>query len=132
MIVKNNTGNTKGMQLEGKWHVLLPGVNEVDPKAWEAFISNPAQRFLLESGELEVVEEAKTLADLAKLSVKEAIAMVKETFRKDLLDRWAEAEERKTVLDAIEKQYDALTIKPKKEDAPEGETGDVDGEEDEP
>lgn len=109
MIVKNNTVSIIGIQntKRGGFTTLLPGLNTIDKEQWEAFIANPARRHQLAEGELEVVEEDE-LTTLKEKSVKDAIALVKSTVRKEMLESWVESENRKQVLDAIEKQLEAI------------------------
>jgi hypothetical protein len=125
MIVKNHTGTTMGLQVGKGWVTLLPGVNRIAKEDWEAFIRNPARRHQLAEGELEVVEEEELLTLKAK-SPKDAIALVKNTVRKDLLETWFADENRKTILEAIEKQLAAIAPPPAKRDDDEGADGAAD------
>lgn len=116
MIVKNNKKQILGNHLL----TLLPGVNDVLPKAWEEFSKSPSIRHFIAEGEIEVLEIPKAAATPAspiqidKLNQKDALALVRATFDKALLERWAVSESRKPVLDALERQLDGLKL-PKKD-----------------
>jgi hypothetical protein len=129
VIVKNNTVSIIGMQMPGKsgFTTLLPGVNTIAKSDWEEFIKNPARRHQLAEGELEVLEEDE-LPSLKGKSEKDAIALVRATVRKDLLEGWIDTESRKKVLDAIDKQLEAITPKapPKDEGAAADPEADAD------
>lgn len=128
MIVRNNTLSLIGIQTQKGFVTLLPGVNEIDKATWDACVGNPARRHQLAEGELEVIEdEQKSIVDMKPA---EAIAIVKATVKAELLETWAAEESRKTVLDAIEKQLEAVALAAKKAE-PEGddEEGDDDKEE---
>lgn len=110
---------------------LIPGVNEVDGKVWEEFRKSPAIKHYIAEGEIEEMElvagkdnvAGSAPFDLTALNQKDAVGLVKATFDKALLERWAEAESRKGVLDALEKQMDALKLAPKDETDPEEDEG---------
>ena len=124
-IVKNNRAQIFGNHLM----TLLPGVNEVDAKKWEEFKLSPAIKHGISEGEIEEVDLPSAHDDspvqISDLNQKEALALVKATFDMTLLERWAESESRKGVLDALEKQIDAVKVKKPKEDA-EGDEGEGD------
>lgn len=106
---------------------FMPGPNEVDAKTWENVKKNPLIKTRMETeivdpkrGKvflLEVVskkvdetkgEEKETVEGISELGVKEAKALVEETFNTTLLREWQESETRKGVLTAIEKQLEAI------------------------
>jgi len=126
MIVKNNTASTMGMHTPTGFFSLLPGVNRIEKGLWEEFIKNPARRFQLAEGALEVVEEDE-LPSLKMKSPKDAVVLVKGTVRKDLLEAWFAEENRKVVLEAIEKQLAA--IEPARTPTAEGDESDADEDE---
>lgn len=106
---------------------FMPGPNEVNAKTWENVKKNPAIKTRMETeivdpkrGKvpmLEVVskkvdekkgEESETVEGISELGVKEAKALVEETFNTALLREWKESETRKGALTAIEKQLEAI------------------------
>ncbi|MFZ2875819.1 MAG: hypothetical protein WAZ94_15190 [Phycisphaerales bacterium] len=125
MLIKNNLPSIVATKLDGDFVRLLPGVNELTEKQWKAFDGLPVIQFHLGEGNIELIE-AKPEAKLSDLNAKEAAKLVGATVDKALLERWAADESRKVVLDAIEKQMDAISPK-----TPADEGDDLDGEEDE-
>lgn len=81
---------------------LAPGTNKVDEKEFDRFLSHPLMKYLNEKGEF-VCESEKT-----KPSAKEKIAMIEDAFDIDMLEALKAEEDRKTVLDAIEKRIEEL------------------------
>lgn len=129
-IVKNNRPQIFGNHLM----TLLPGVNEVDAKKWEEFSKSPAIKHHIAEGEIEELDlpnaHEGSPVQIDDLNQKEALALVKATFDSKLLERWAENESRKGVLDALEKQMDAIKLKKKDdEEENEGDEGDDEGDE---
>lgn len=117
-IVKNNRAQIFGNHLMK----LLPGVNEVDAKTWDEFKLSPSIKHFIAEGEIEELDlpnaQEGSPVQIDDLNQKEALALVKATFDSKLLERWAANESRKGVLDALEKQMDALKLKKdEKEDA---------------
>jgi len=116
-IVKNNRAQIFGNHLLS----LLPGVNEVDAKAWDEFKLSPSIKHCIAEGEIEELDFPTANPDspvqIDDLNQKEALALVKATFDSKLLERWAANESRKGVLDALEKQMDALKLKKDEEEA---------------
>lgn len=127
-IVKNNRSQIFGNHLMS----LKPGVNEVDPKVWVDFKRSPAIAHYIAEGEIEELDFPTANPDspvqIDDLNQKEALALVKATFDKTLLERWAANESRKGVLDALEKQMDAIALK-SKEEVEDAEDEDAEGEE---
>lgn len=82
---------------------LAPGTNKVDEKEFDRFLSHPLMKHLNEKGEF-VYESEKT-----KPSAKELIAMIEDAFDVDMLEGLKADEERKTVIDAIDKRIEELT-----------------------
>lgn len=125
-IVKNHRAQIFGNHLMR----LLPGVNEVDAKAWDEFKTSPSIKHFIAEGEIEELDlpnaHEGSPVQIDDLNQKEALALVKATFDSKLLERWAANESRKGVLDALEKQMDALKLKAKEEEADEadGDEGD--------
>lgn len=133
-LIKNN--NAQVLVLCGTVR-LMPGVNDVSDKDFTKIkkskpkgADGPSWLELLRGTvndrglpTLQVIDEgagssktgSKSLEDMTAV---EAIALVKETFDRDLLNTWAEGESRKTVTDAIDAQLDAIKLtedeKPKK------------------
>lgn len=89
---------------------IIPGANDVSDDAWRKAKSNPVISGWVESGWIKE-QEAQSLAGL---KANEAIALVKDTFSMELLGKWLEEEQRKTVIEAIEAQMKELERKPEK------------------
>lgn len=108
MLVKNNR--------DGLHHVnglqLLPGLNEVDEKAFAEAAKLPAFKAMIDDGTFEPVESKAgkviSAAEVTKLGEKEAIALIKDTTVRDLLMGWRQTETRVNVLDAIQAQLDEI------------------------
>ena len=115
MLVKNNRN---GLHHVGDLH-FLPGLNEVDEKAFAEAAKLPAFKAMIDDGTFEPVESkaGKTISagEVTKLAEKEAVSLIKETFARDLLMGWRQVETRVNVLDAIQAQLD--TIDPTKSSA---------------
>lgn len=77
---------------------LNPGTNKVDEKDFDQFLTHPLMKHLNDKGEF-VYEGEKS-----KPSAKDAIAMIEDAFDIDMLEALKAEEERKTVLDAIDKR----------------------------
>ena len=110
VLIKNNLPSIIGTKLDGDFVRLLPGVNELTEKQWKAFDDLPVIKFHIGEGNIELVE-VKAEAKLSDMNAKEAAKLVASTVDKGLLERWAADESRKVVLDAIEKQMDAIAVK---------------------
>lgn len=82
---------------------LIPGTNKVDEQDFEKFIAHPLMARLEEIGEL-VYEKEKS-----KPSAKETIAMIEDAFDVDMLNSLKNDEDRKTVLEAIDKRIEELS-----------------------
>ncbi|MFA1738017.1 hypothetical protein [Lysinibacillus fusiformis] len=77
---------------------LNPGTNKVDEKDFDQFLTHPLMKHLNDKGEF-VYEGEKS-----KPSAKDTIAMIEDAFDIDMLEALKAEEERKTVLDAIDKR----------------------------
>lgn len=86
---------------------LIPGTNKVDELDFEKFIAHPLMAHLVQTGQF-VYDKDKT-----KPNAKELIALIDDTFDVDTLKGIRENEDRKTVLDAIDKRITEL-LKPEK------------------
>ncbi|MBD8026429.1 hypothetical protein H9636_07125 [Ureibacillus sp. Re31] len=84
---------------------LVPGTNKVDEQDFEKFLAHPLMSHLDKNGEF-VYEKEKS-----KPSAKETIAMIEDAFDVDMLEALKVDEDRKTVLDAIDKRIEELTQK---------------------
>ncbi|QDQ03159.1 hypothetical protein FOH38_23450 [Lysinibacillus fusiformis] len=82
---------------------LVPGTNKVDEKDFERFLTHPLMNHLDIKGEF-VYDSEKT-----KPSAKDRIAMIEDAFDVDMLEALKADEDRKTVLDAINKRIEELT-----------------------
>jgi len=114
---------------------LTPGINEVDPAIWVKVSDHPATRGLMADGERggitvagshepsapppvkkseqpaepkPTAKEPPVVPDLSEYSAKDAILFVRECEDLEILQTWEGQETRKTVLAAIEKQFEAL------------------------
>lgn len=74
------------------------GTNKVDEKDFDQFLTHPLMKHLYDKGEF-VYEGEKS-----KPTAKDAIAMIEDAFDIDMLEALKAEEERKTVLDAIDKR----------------------------
>ena len=112
---------------------LIPGANKVDPKWWSEARKHPNVKSKLNAGlisedmDLSEVEgksseeiEQMTKDHLTALPLNAARAIVKETVDQSLLEAWHEAESkgknRQPLLQAIDKQFQALKATPEKRD----------------
>jgi len=82
---------------------LNPGTNKVDEKDFDHFLTHPLMKYLNEKGEFAYEGEK------AKPSAKDAIAMIEDAFDVDMLEGLKAEENRKSVLDAIDKRIEELT-----------------------
>lgn len=81
---------------------LAPGTNKVNEKDFEQFLSHPLMAHLDKQGEF-VYDGEKS-----KPSAKDLIAMIDDSFDVDMLNELKNGEDRKTVLDAIDKRIEEL------------------------
>lgn len=81
---------------------LAPGTNKVDEKEFEQFLAHPLMAHLDEQGEFVYTKEKK------EPTAKELIAMIDDSFDVDMLNELKSNEDRKTVLDAIDKRLEEL------------------------
>ncbi|MEG0470775.1 MAG: hypothetical protein RR588_00415 [Solibacillus sp.] len=98
MLVQNKGNHS----YEANGVVLAPGVNEVDSTAFSKFLEHPLMDYLDEKGEFEYSDDDK------KTSAKAMIALINDTFDLEVLEKMKDGEERKTVLEAIEKRLEEL------------------------
>jgi hypothetical protein len=99
--------------------ILLPGINEVDEAAWKEALKIELVRDFVRLGLLKPQAPAagtQDAAGLAAMKAPEAIATVKKTVDKDLLEKWYADEQRKGVLEVIEAQLEEIA--PAKPQAP--------------
>lgn len=111
---------------------IIGGINEVRREVWDAVKENPGVKKRLESGDIVLMDikpadrphtDKKVAAvgvgepanaeqaseseyPLKSLNVKDAKALIKETYDFITLKRWVEVEERQSVILAIEKQLE--------------------------
>lgn len=95
--------------------ILMPGHNEVDEAAWKKAQEIELVRDYVRLGVLKPKATAPAApgaqTTIATMKAGEAIEVVKKTVDKELLERWYAEDQRKGVLDAIEKQLEAVTPK---------------------
>jgi len=96
-MLVNNKGN---FSYEAAGVVLIPGTNKVDEKEFEKFLAHPLMAELDQRGEF-VYEKGKT-------SAKDVIALVEDAYDVDMLEAMKDDEDRKTVLEAIDKRIAEL------------------------
>lgn len=124
--------------------VLTPGVNKLDDDVWHRAMKKDAENSELvrllkrgSKGGLEVVDAVKDekaakdtaknaetkqeSVDLTGFGAKDAAAIVKQTLNKELLEQWAESDNRPLVRRAVEQQLKKLTIVPKKQGTDDGD-----------
>jgi hypothetical protein len=94
---------------------LKPGVNDIPSAHWREIQKIAVIGHHLKAGSLSTDDSSLPGADgdqanLAEMNIKDATRLISNTHDMALLDRWAEKEERKGVLDAIEKQQDKLKL----------------------
>lgn len=81
---------------------LNPGTNKVDEKEFERFLTHPLMKHLESKGEFAYD------SDKTRPSAKDTIAMIEDAFDIDMLEALKVEEDRKTVLDAINKRIEEL------------------------
>ncbi|RID87060.1 hypothetical protein D1953_07010 [Peribacillus asahii] len=96
-MLVNNKGN---FSYEAAGVVLIPGTNKVGEKEFEKFLAHPLMAELDQRGEF-VYEKGKT-------SAKDVIALVEDAYDVDMLEVMKAEEDRKTVLEAIDKRIAEL------------------------
>lgn len=82
---------------------LIPGANNVDATEYKGFAAHPIMKKLIDSGEI-VAQNG-----LKDLNADEAIKLVEDTYSVEYLEGMKAEEKRKTVLEAITKQIEAIT-----------------------
>lgn len=127
MFIKYNRPNAHMIPgMNGtKIYRLMPGWNEFPSKVFKAYEKHPEIARFIEEGVIEVMDEKKVEKkgkrtvtkrigqddkplNLKDLTEAKAIAVVKETHNRDLLERWLDAETRTKVKRALEKQIKPL------------------------
>ncbi len=108
--------------------MITPGVNFVPDAEADALSDHPLFKALKGKGELEIVKkgpstvsksDAKTFAEeIAGMSARGAVAIIKQNFQKNELIAVRDMDERKSVLNAVEAQLEALEL-PKDDDEDE-------------
>jgi hypothetical protein len=114
-------------------HWLRPGWNEFPKKVWEQNKDHPQIQKMLRKGKIVLMSEKVTIKKAGKrvahvvgpedeevksrwFEEKRAVAIVKETFNRDILQRWLDQESRAKVKRAIEKQLEPLMAKAEDDD----------------
>ena len=109
---------------------LRPGWNEFPKQVWEQNKENPGVKKMLKDGKIELMEavvktkvrtkagKLKTVEKaigqddaefrIKKLDEKMALAIIKDTFNREMLQRWLDEETRSRVKRALEKQINPL------------------------
>src|SRR5690606_28599282 len=120
MFVHNTEPRLFGLNTKECSVKLMPGVNQVDDEQWAKVKDMKLVKHLLASGSLKIAEPAKEKGQGKAQSIKEmnageAIKLVDQTLDEALLAKFAGEEDRKSVVDAIEKQFKKLEEAGKKE-----------------
>lgn len=102
---------------------LLPGINEIDDKAFKAVETHPRIKFLMKERSLNLVS-AKPKKDakgdgLMVYEQGDAQDIIKNTYDKRLLKKWLLAEERLEIKQAIDVQLQWIDDKTTKKPEPE-------------
>ncbi len=103
--------------------VCMPGVNVLEDEVWDRVKTNPNIKMLLEDKKLSVLREKQKdgtvkkgeAKELTGLTPDEAVAIVNKTYNLEVLEEWADSEDRNKVRRACETQIQKLKIQ-KKED----------------
>ncbi|OES45236.1 hypothetical protein [Domibacillus iocasae] len=98
--------------------MVIPGANQIEDAAWKKFSGHPLMKKLISAGEIEAMGQAQTTKDL---KADKAIALVKDTFDVSLLTEWRAAEDRTTVLEAIDAQLAELQGEGNPNGTPDGD-----------
>jgi len=105
--------------------VLRPGWNEFPANIWEQYKTHPSVKKMMEKGTLELLETKVVVmvkgkkvikkigsndnkVKLTYFEEKKAISIVKDTYNRDILNRWLDEETRPKVIKAIQKQVEPL------------------------
>lgn len=102
---------------------LMPGNNVVPAKAWAGAQRIKLVQHYLEDGACEgdrcTFEEICDLPgdgkSLARLELKQALALIKGTFNRELLKAWKAGDTRGEVRSAVDEKIDSLEIKPREQ-----------------
>ena len=116
MRVTSNETRPRAICVKGMNRIdLVPGNNEVDPRAWGEAKKLAVVQALLKTKDLEADEAS--IRDLAAFDEASAIGLVNGTVDRALLTAWGDAETRAGVLKAIDAQLDATEPPSKKKGA---------------
>ena len=99
--------------------MLMPGINEVDAERFGEWMKLPAFKALVDDEvitQLEAGDRDMTRVDFGKLKEKDALELVANTMRKELLESFAEETKSKKVLAAIDAQLKKIDPRVKPED----------------
>ena len=105
--------------------VIRPGANAIKDSDWNELKKHPTVQKMLSAGFFKVLldkdppakeEGADEVFDLASVNSKKATEIVENTLDESLLTSWMQAEDRKGVLNAIEKQLEKIVIEPHEPD----------------
>jgi hypothetical protein len=109
VIPKSTTG--QGIQ-------FIPGVNKFEDSDWKDARKHPQIAKMLSEKKLEILVEKdakqedaalkNASVELAELTAKEAMSIVKQCNNVPLLEKWEETEERSTVLNVVAKQLENI------------------------
>ncbi|KAB8139271.1 hypothetical protein F9U64_01205 [Gracilibacillus oryzae] len=108
MLVHN-----KGKYVRHRKNVaIIPGVNDISERDWDTFKSHPLNKTLVDKGEIVVVKNEEDQegagGKITDLNASQAIELVQDTFSIQVLEALKEDEDRKTVIDAIDKQIKVI------------------------
>lgn len=87
---------------------LMPGLNDVDGKEWEKAKVIPAVSAMVKDG---ILRASADKADLSSMDPDSAIALVKKTVDRALLEKWGTDEKRPSVRKSIDDQLGVIIPK---------------------
>lgn len=141
-----NKANLKMNQSPQYVKGLQPGWNEIPNELWEQNKGNPIIKHMLAKKTITIMPDVVTVTSGGKkkkvavgqsdvkirlrwFEEKRAVEIVKQTFNRDVLQRWEEEEQRPKVVKALKKQIEPLL--PSEEDVPDKDDFDEDEAEEE-
>lgn len=109
-------GNLRVGGAEPSVVAFLPGVNRIERPVWDALKSNPLIQQCVEKGELEINElDTDNNQGLQNMPVREAYKVIKNTFNKNLLVEWRDADTRSVIHRYVDTQLRLINATPERE-----------------
>ncbi len=101
---------------------LIPGINNIDEKDWQVIKDHPGVQYRLNNGIIKVKNLINNIDgngnsndSLASYDPKTAKELIKNTFSKELLEKWFSQEERAPLRKLLEQQLEILKIQKKEQ-----------------